>query len=76
MGNSPQYPGQARVKITAITPPIKGKRTQACGPTSHSRGQTPEGETRILQLSLHRTQTQKIAQNDHTEKYAVEAGTR
>ena len=24
MGNSPQYPGQARVKITAITPPIKG----------------------------------------------------
>ena len=76
MGNSLQYPGKTRVTITAITPPIKGIRTQACGATSHSREQTPEGKTRILQLSLHRTQTQKIAQNDHTEKYAVEEGTR
>ena len=43
-GSSPQYPGEARVTITAYIAQIKGIRVQACGPTSPPRGKTTELE--------------------------------
>ena len=53
------------------------KPAQAPGPTSPTRGQTPEArETTILQTGESRPQTQKVRQNEMTEKYVPGKGTR
>ena len=71
-GSSPQYPGEARVTITATKSQTKGIRVQACGPTSPSRGKTTEQEELGSWSLQNRPQTQKMWQNERTKKYGVE----
>ena len=71
-GHSPQYPGEARVTITAIKAKTKGVRIQACGTTSPSRGKRTEQEELGSCTLQNRPQTQKIWQNERTKKYGVE----
>ena len=50
---------------------------QASGPTSPTRGQTQEARrTTILQPVERKPQTQKVRQNETTEKYVADSGTR
>ena len=62
---------------TAGTSPSHWKPAQAPGPTSPTRGQTPEARgIMILQPVERRPQTQKVRQNEMTEKYVVNEETR
>ena len=75
-GSSPQYFGEAWVTITTIKAQIKGISVQACGPTSSSRGKTTEQEELGSCSLQNRPQTQKMWQNERTNKYGVEEGAR
>ena len=62
--------------VQASVPPTR-KPTQASGPTSATREQTPEeGGTTNLQPAERRPQTKEVRQNETAEKYVSDEGTR
>ena len=57
--------------------PIKGIMAQVSGPTSPTRGKTPEARgIMILQPAERRPQTQQVRQNEMTKKYVANEGAR